>query len=229
LTALAGPDRRLAMNPVLVIVVLGVLGLSVALVAVMRRRRSAGVTSLAFLAGWQDLAPAERIAEVEAWLSQTPRPAHERAAALILEGCAWLDRGRPDRATRLFQVAYHAEPDYASAGVLAFACMKVAGGRVEEMLATLMATWHEAGRPVLGSSRRERALLAACRRGDGPVGGSALAAALWSLPCASLRQQIGEALSRRPAWARPLWEAQPGGVGGDTANPAPDVYAKLRA
>jgi hypothetical protein len=119
-------------------------------------------------------------------------------------GCAWLDRGYPERAVRPFQMAYHANPDYPVAMVLAFACMKVNCDTADNVLEQVIGTWQEVRRPALGRKPRERLFLAASRRGRAPAGASPLAEALWSLPAQSLRRQIADALTNRPAWARYL-------------------------
>jgi len=193
------------MNQLHVLIVTGVLCLSVVVVLTLRARREAGLACLELLSKWQALLPADRVARVEEWLGGTDRPGRERAAGLIMQGCGWLDQGSPKRAARPFQIAYHAEPAYEVASMLAFACVKADDEGSDDLLATVIETWDEVGRPDLGASTWERALLVACRRGDAPTGASALGVALWSLPCDLLRRQVGEALTARPEWARPLW------------------------
>jgi len=172
------------------------------------RNRATLPRTIAAICPWQTLEPADRVTRLEEWLANPDHPPSERAAGLILLGCAWMDRGLPERAARPFQMAYHLDPAYTVALVFAFACMKVNCETAGAALEKAIETWDELRRPVLGRSRRERALLAACRHLETPAGASAMAEALWSLPSVSLRQQILEALTNRPAWAQPLWNAR---------------------
>ncbi len=191
------------MDPALVLIVLIVLCLAGGVV-LMWRCRPRPETRLAELADVVDLEPAERIARVEAWLGEAGRRRDERAAGLIVQGCAWLDDGCPERAARPFQIAYHVRPTYPIAMVLAFACMKVNRDTVDQLLAKVVETWDECRRPALGASRWERALLDACLNGADPPGSSALARVLSSLPSRTLRRQVEAALADRPFWAGPL-------------------------
>jgi hypothetical protein len=181
-----------------VVVVAGGIGV------LLRSRRSAPDPALLSLTAWQALEPAERVRLLVEWLAKLEPEAEERPAGLIMLGCAWLDRGYPERAVRPFQMAYHTDPDYPVAMVLAFACMKVNCTTADGVLEQVAGTWHEVRRPALGRTRRERAFLTASRRGKAPVGASPLAEALWSLPTEFLRRQIADALTNRPAWARCL-------------------------
>ena len=195
------------MNQLHILIVTGVLCLSIVVVLTLRARREVGLACLALLSKWQELSPADRVARVEEWLSGADRPKQERAAALMVQGCGWLDQGSPTRAARPFQIAYHAEPAYEVASMLAFACVKADDKASDDLLATVIETWREVGQPNLGASTWERLLLDACRRGEAPAGASALGVALWSLPSDLLRRQVREALTARPEWARPLWDS----------------------
>ena len=209
MTRRIGLDRTLTMNPVVIAAVVGVsVVVAVVVACIVRARRPAVPACLDSLLAWQDLAAAERIERLERWLAEPGREGRDRAVGLVMLGCAWLDLGAPERAARPFQVAYHAEPSYESVLVLAYTCMKLNDRTAGDMLTRLIETWQEVGRPTLGASRRERALLTACRRGCEPSGGSELAAALAALPSSSLRGQIDDALSARPAWAAPLWDSR---------------------
>lgn len=196
------------MNQVLVIIAIAALGMAVAAAYVIRThraRRAAGfLAALETLCRYLDLSPGERVRWIEEWLAEKDRPGRERAAGLILLGCAWLDRGMPEQAARPFQMAYHAEPEFISALVLAFTCMKVNRHTSGLLLEKTIETWAEVRRPTLGRSHWERMLLDACRRSEDLPCGSALAGALWSLPSEALRRQIQDALTRRPAWANAL-------------------------
>ena len=191
------------MDPALALIVVTALCLAGG-VAVMWRRRPRPERRLVELSDVLDLEPPERIARVEVWLGEAGRRRDERAAGLIVQGCAWLDQGCPERAARPFQIAYHTRPTYPIAMVLAFSCMKVNRDTVAQLLAKVVETWDECRRPALGTSRWEQALLDLCRSGEGAQGGSALAWALRSLPSRTLRQQIEAALADRPTWAAPL-------------------------
>jgi len=171
----------------------------------MRSRQSTSARWIETLAGWQQLEASERITRIEDWINQGTHGPSERAAALMAKGCAWLDKGYPERAARPFQMAYHQDPDYTIAMVMAFACMKVNSTSATATLEKTLETWLELRRPALGRSRGERAFLTACKRGAPPPGATPLALAIWSLPADSLRRQITVAMSERPAWSRPLW------------------------
>jgi len=197
------------MNPVVIAVVVAAVSV-VAVVAacLIWARRPVVPSCLDALLAWQDLPAADRIDRLERWLSEPGRDGRDRAFAHVMLGCAWLDRGMPDRAARPFQVAYHAEPSYESVLVLAYTCMKLNDRTADELLNRAIETWGEVGRPRLPASRRERAVLAACRRGRSQPEGSQLAAALASLPSSALRSQIDDALTSRPTWAGPLWDSR---------------------
>jgi hypothetical protein len=206
-------NRRQQMNPSWILIVIGVLAATLTVGCVVWSRRQSSLVCLDELRPWRDLEPGERVKRLEQWLSGEARSGPERAAGLVMLGCAWLDRGRPALAARPFQVAYHAEPDYVSALVLAFACVKPGGDTSEGMLRKLLETWHEVRRPSMGTSRWERALLAGFRGSNGLGEGSRLAAAIGSLPSDVLTGQLREALAARPEWAWPLYRSQPTSCG----------------
>lgn len=171
------------------------------------RSRAAARTCLANLSAWSDLEPIERIERLDAWLSRDGRRGFERAAGLVMLGCAWLDRDQCERAARPFQMAYHADAGCESAMVLAFACMKVSQRNTDQFLPTLIETWNEVGRPCLPKSSREREMLDAFRGDPSLAGATSMASAFASLPSTLLRERIRAALSDRPTWARALWDS----------------------
>ncbi len=174
-------------------------------VVVHRRRRRARAIVAACPS--IEAEPGGRIRDLAAFTADTDAPRAVRAAALIALGCAWVDEGWPERAARSFQVAYHLEPAYTSAMLLAFACMKVNHERRDDLLQSLVTTWRETGRPDLGVSWPERAMLGTARRGPSarPQGLSSFAKALWALPSGELRRQIDQAAQQPQEWHRPLW------------------------
>ncbi|MBN1345103.1 MAG: hypothetical protein JXQ73_20580 [Phycisphaerae bacterium] len=195
------------MNPLLtvIVVVVGGLLLSCALYVAIRARRRRESSVLAGLADVLPLPPAERILRLEQWMSRTDGPGVERAARLIILGCAMLDTGRRKQAARPFQVACHTEPRFGLALLLAFTCMKDESGG---LLQTLMETWQEMHRPSFGGCRLERSFLDVCGANAASPPGSELARALGSLPSQALRDEIHSAMRNRPAWAEPLFGEQ---------------------
>lgn len=118
---------------------------------------------------------------------EADRPGSEAARAEIafFAGCTHLEEQNARAAARMFQVAYHADPKLNIALVLAFGCLKVGtergdshqpsaisspgrgGGFWDDLADRCGETWHELGRPRVGRSHRERALLAPnARLGD---------------------------------------------------------------
>jgi hypothetical protein len=110
---------------------------------------------------------------------EADRPGSEAARAEIafFAGCAHLVEQEARAAARMFQVAYHADPKLNIALVLAFGCLKVGTeeasshqplaissqgrsmGFWDDLADRCGKTWHELGRPRVGRSHRERALL----------------------------------------------------------------------
>ena len=130
-------------------------------------------------------------ARLEARLGPHPRC----PVARYLSACECFDRGRAADAVRHMMIAYHAEPDFQSAALLAFAGLNWVGRPAEPQLPVLLETWEEFRRPEFDRTRRERVLLDALAGDDEQLNGvGGLARRLWRLPIRMLRVQIREAV-----------------------------------
>ena len=146
--------------------------------------------------------PAERLGAVlEQQLVTEPRCPVTR----YLLGCLCFDRGRPATAVRHMMVAHHAEPQFQSAALLAFAGLNCVGRRGAALLPVLLDTWEEFRRPEFDRLPRERLLLDAFAEPDpGLAQMPPLARRLWRLPVRTLRAQIRTAIVSRDAGLYPL-------------------------
>lgn len=130
-------------------------------------------------------------AQLEARLGQHPRC----PVARYLSACECFDRGRAADAVRHMMIAYHAEPDFQSAALLAFAGLNWVARPAEPLLPVLLETWEEFRRPEFDRTRPERVLLDAFAGDDAQLNGvGGLARRLWRLPIRMLRVQIREAV-----------------------------------
>ncbi len=193
---------------VILIAAVGVLLLA-RLVLRRRRRTRAWRGVLADLKQIWRLPVDQRLEQLGARAREPDSPlldATARSAAWYLIGCTYLDDDQPDRAARAFQIAYHADPDYDSAALLAFACMKVSARPTRELVSILVETWIELRQPALLVHECERQLLSAVDSAVPvlPPGASGLAAALCAIPIDRLRQELAEAVTDAPEWAGPL-------------------------
>lgn len=127
-------------------------------------------------------------------LAHTPRCPLTR----YLLGCEEWDRNRPATATRHFMIAYHADPRFGSAALLAFAGLVHASEPGDSLLAAMTKAWDEFRRPVFDQEPAERSLLdmfAEPPPVDGPVRPEFVR--FWRLPIARLRSEL------RLAWSVP--------------------------
>ncbi len=160
---------------------------------------------LAELAGEYAQAPPEGLSAVlEQRVIELPRCPVTR----YVLACWCFDRGRPATAVRHMMIAHHAEPQFQSAALLAFAGLKWVSRRGAPLLPVLLETWEEFRRPEFDRLPRERSLLDAFAAPDPGLNQlPPLARRLWRLPIQVLRGQICEAVRSRDAGLYPLLAA----------------------
>ena len=125
--------------------------------------------------------------------------------ARYLLACWCIDHGQPATAVRHLMTAHHAEPQFQSAALLAFAGLNWVSRRNAPLLPVLLETWEEFRRPAFDQLPRERALLDAFAAPDpGLAQLPSLAGRLWRLPIHVLRGQIRAAVLSRDAGLYPL-------------------------
>lgn len=91
-------------------------------------------------------------------------------------------------------IAHHAEPDFESAALLAFAGLSWVARPHSPILPVLLATWDEFRRPEFDRTARERTLLDGFAVPSPPFDASmVLARRLWRLPIRTLREQLRQA------------------------------------
>lgn len=134
-------------------------------------------------------------------LAQQPRC----PVARYVMACDLLDRSEPAPAARHLMIAYHAEPRFASAALLAFASLAWVSRPASQLLHVLLDTWAEFHRPVFDQTRAETAFLDAFREPEPPaLSGDLFARRLWRLPIRSLRAQVADAVAARIAEFWPI-------------------------
>ncbi len=125
-----------------------------------------------------------------------------------LLACHKLDRGQVATAVRHLMTVYHQEPDLQSAALLVFTGLNWIARPTEALLAVLLDTWEEFGRPAFDRTAKERALLDAFAEPE-PAAADlpSLAGRLWRLPIQSLRAQVRQAVSSPEAAGYPALTA----------------------
>lgn len=137
---------------------------------VLRRRRrddercAAHVRRLRELAGDGSEAGLRRL-EAHARECHERGPGRASAEAWFAYGCALLEAGRPERATRAFQLAAHAHAGLNAAVLFAFACLKTRDSDMPRFAEIVGETYAEIRRPPIPEGRWERTLLAAMNGG----------------------------------------------------------------
>ncbi|MCG3125660.1 MAG: hypothetical protein CHACPFDD_00485 [Phycisphaerae bacterium] len=150
--------------------------------------KSAEIARLA--ASLSRLRDAERGRALAERLTAAPRC----PVARFVAGCDCFERGQAAVAVRHVMIAHHAEPDFESAALLAFAGLNWVGRPHVPILSVVLATWDEFRRPEFDRTARERALLDAFAVPSPPFEASmVLARRLWRLPIRTLREQLRQA------------------------------------
>lgn len=106
---------------------------------------------------WRNTPSALRAAALQGQLAAD----HRVAAAWYLLGSLHAQSGDFATAARMFGMAYHADPDLASAALLTFTCLKSAYEAGSPATERLAETWNEMERPPIGESDLERAVWSA--------------------------------------------------------------------
>jgi len=86
-------------------------------------------------------------------------PGPAAAEAWFALGCTLLDAGKPQQATRPFQLACHAYPGLNAATLLAFACLKTRDDDMPDFPRILAETYAEIRKPQIPAGRWERIFL----------------------------------------------------------------------
>lgn len=120
-------------------------------------------------------------------------------------GCEWLERASPAPAARHFMIAFHAEPRFRSAALLAFAGLSWVSRPGCALLRVLIDTWEEYRRPEFDRDRTEIMFLNAFGADEPPeLRGDVFARRLWRLPIRTLRAQVADAVAARNADLWPI-------------------------
>ncbi len=144
--------------------------------------------------------PAPLRAHVKA--SHERGPGRESAEAWLVLGYTLLDSGKPEEATRAFQVACHACPGLNTAILLAFTCLKTRAADMPTFLPRLLETYADLHHPLIPGSRWEKVLLGGLHMPDmSRPGLSDLARSLLMLPVRCVQEQVAEAVKNNAPWA----------------------------
>ncbi len=133
-------------------------------------------------------------------------PEGSHALEWYLNGTTALRTGQTRQAARAFGAAHHGDPNFETAALLTFACLKARDGQDSDILEQIVQTWMEMKRPDLLVRSEDRLIMDAMANAEGPMPSlSPLGRLAWCVVSADQRRRLESLLQDDTCeWARPF-------------------------